>query len=126
MKTSAKERAYLFGLQAEKLARLWLRMKGYRILAERLKTPYGEIDIVAKKGKQVAIVEVKARPSLRECTEAITVHQQQRIMQAANSLLAFPGTLAPHLNGLETHLRFDLVSIRAWRLPHHHPDAWRL
>jgi putative endonuclease len=118
--------SHLFGLQAEKIARLWLRLKGYRILAERLKTPYGEIDIVAKRGAWVAIVEVKARPTLRECIEAVSPRQQARIMQAANSLLAFPSKLARELNGLETNLRFDLIAIRPYRLPHHMMDAWRM
>lgn len=124
--TSKKTAAHTFGLQAEKIARAWLRLKGYRILAVRLKTPYGEIDIVAKRGRTVAIVEVKARPSLRECMEAVSPRQQSRIIQAANSLLAFPGALTHELNGLETNLRFDLVAIRPRRLPHHSMDAWRM
>lgn len=119
------KRTHARGLRAEGWARLWLRLKGYQILAERFKTSFGEIDIVAKKNAVIAVVEVKARPSIRLAMEAVTPRAQARIIQAANAMLAFPGAIAPHLNGLETNLRFDVIAIRPWRLPHHLKDAWR-
>ena len=61
MKTS-----YRTGLGAEALCRLALRLKFYRVLASRYRSPLGEIDIVAMRGKTVALVEVKARATERE------------------------------------------------------------
>jgi putative endonuclease len=52
---------YQTGLAAEKLCRLALRLKFYRILAERYKTPVGEIDIIAARDNSIIAVEVKAR-----------------------------------------------------------------
>ena len=59
------------GLVAESIAGWLLRLKGYRVLATRYRTPLGEIDIVARRGKVLAFVEVKARPSLEAGLEAI-------------------------------------------------------
>lgn len=56
-------RAYRHGLLAETIAALLLRLKGHRIIARRYKTPVGEIDLVALKGKRLAFVEASsARP----------------------------------------------------------------
>jgi putative endonuclease len=59
-------RAYRHGLLAETIAALLLRLKGHRIIARRYKTPVGEIDLVALKGKRLAFVEVKQRKTLDE------------------------------------------------------------
>ena len=45
--TSGRQQAERRGHASESLAALWLRLKGYRILARRLKTHAGEIDLVA-------------------------------------------------------------------------------
>ena len=74
--------------------------KGYRILAKRFRTPYGEIDLVAKKRNLLAFIEVKARASLDEAAYAVTPRQQARIIDAAQ------GWLAAH----PEHAKFDLVS----------------
>ncbi len=65
-KLAAPERVAAFrtGLSAETRAAAFLMAKGYRILAKRFKTPYGEIDIVAKKRDLIAFIEVKARARL--------------------------------------------------------------
>ena len=55
---------YARGLVAEGIAAWLLRLKGYRVLATRYRTPLGEIDIVARRGKVLAFVEVKARPTV--------------------------------------------------------------
>ena len=51
--------------------------KGYRILAKRFRTPYGEIDLVAKKRNLIAFIEVKARASLDDAAYAVTPRQQR-------------------------------------------------
>lgn len=57
----ARVRAYRRGLFAETVTALLLRLKGHRILARRYKTPVGEIDLVALKGRRLAFIEVKRR-----------------------------------------------------------------
>ena len=64
-------------LSAESRAAAYLMAKGYRILAKRFRTPYGEIDLVAKKRNLLAFVEVKARASLDDAAYAVTPRQQR-------------------------------------------------
>src|SRR6202011_2158397 len=62
----ARVAAFRTGLSAESRAAAYLMAKGYRILAKRFRTPYGEIDIVARRRNLLAFIEVKARASLDE------------------------------------------------------------
>ena len=107
------------GRRSETLAAWALRLKGYRILGRRLKTPLGEIDIVARRGGVVAIVEVKARRTGGDAAEAVSPRQQQRLVRAATAFLGRHGNLA----GLA--VRFDVMLVRPWRWPEHLADAWR-
>jgi putative endonuclease len=101
------------------LCALMLRLKGYRILARDLRTPVGEIDIVARRGRAVAFVEVKARDDLAEASEALTRRQRQRILRAGQWFLQG----RPDLAGVD--LRFDVMLVRPWRWPEHVAGAWR-
>lgn len=74
---------YEKGLIGEKKAAWLLRIKGYKILQTRYKTPYGEIDIIAKKGKTIALVEVKSRPDIETADQSIHYKQIRRILAAA-------------------------------------------
>ena len=128
MKRSADKRskAYRFGLAAEKAASWYLRCKGYRILAERYRNRSGEIDILARRGKTVLVVEVKARQTHAACEYSITPAKQMMLSRAANELLGSHGKVAG-LGDLATcNIRFDVVWIAPWRLPMHIKDAWRL
>ena len=58
-----RRRAERGGRRAEALAALWLRLKGWTILARRVRTPVGEVDLIARRGRTIAFVEVKARAS---------------------------------------------------------------
>jgi putative endonuclease len=109
-----------WGRWAESLAAWSLRLRGYRIVARRFRTPLGEIDLVVRRGRLVAVVEVKARGELDQALLALTPRQRQRSARAAELFLARYPDLAGHT------LRFDLVAIRPWRLPRHLADAWRL
>ena len=62
----ARVRAYRSGVFAETLAALLLRLKGHRVVARRYKTPVGEIDLVALKGKRLAFIEVKRRKTAED------------------------------------------------------------
>ncbi|MGB0681286.1 MAG: YraN family protein [Magnetovibrionaceae bacterium] len=118
----AKQRAFGFGWRAESRAAWMLRLKGYRILARRMRTPAGEIDLVARRGPVLAVVEVKARPTLSQGLEALSPAQQQRLVRAGSIVL---GKMGSRAKGGDLTLRFDLVVVRPWRWPHHLQGAWR-
>jgi putative endonuclease len=108
----ARLAAFRTGLSAEGRAAAYLMLKGYRILARRFRSPYGEIDIVARRRNLVAFVEVKARASLDEAAYAVTPRQQQRIIGAQAWLMAHP-------EHADFELRFDAMLIAPRRLPRH-------
>jgi putative endonuclease len=114
-KLASPERVAAFrtGLSAENRAAALLMAKGYRILAKRFKTPYGEIDIVAKKRNLIAFIEVKARGRLDDAAYAVTPRQQARIIDAAGAWLM------AHPEHAEFDLRFDAILIAPRRLPRH-------
>ena len=108
------------GHAGESLAALWLRLKGYRILAQRLKTHAGEIDLVAAAPVGPGcFIEVKARGLARAAAEAVGENQQARIARAACLYLASRPQLARRGS------RFDIVAIAPRGLPVHHRDVWR-
>ena len=107
------------GRRAEVLAALWLMAKGYRILGFRLRTPQGEIDLLAQRGSVLAVVEVKTRPTLAEALEAVGVDQRIRLRRAGAQLAAGRRGLA------SAQVRLDLVAVVPSRWPRHLPDAWR-
>jgi putative endonuclease len=109
----ARVAAFRTGLSAESRAAAYLMAKGYRILAKRFRTPYGEIDLVARRRSLVAFIEVKARASLDEAAYAVTPRQQARIIAAAQ------GWLVAHPEHAEFDLRFDVILIAPRHLPRH-------
>jgi putative endonuclease len=115
-----KRAAHQRGHTGESLAALWLRLKGYRILARRLKTHAGEIDLVAAAPfGPVCFVEVKARQAARAAADSVGRAQQTRIARAASLYLASRPALARRGS------RFDIVAIAPRALPVHHRDVWR-
>jgi putative endonuclease len=118
--TSGRQQAERRGHASESLAALWLRLKGYRILARRLKTQAGEIDLVAAAPfGPVCFVEVKARQAALVAAESVGSSQQTRIARAASLYLASRPGLA------RRGARFDIVAIAPRALPVHHRDVWR-
>jgi putative endonuclease len=111
--------ARVSGRRGEVLAALLLMVKGYRILGFRLKTPQGEIDILALRAGVLAVVEVKRRSSLLAALEAVTHDQRERLRRAGANLAA----RRPALVGAA--VRLDLVALAPGRLPVHIPDAWK-
>jgi len=111
-------RAYRRGHASERLAALALLVKGYRILARRYRTKLGEIDLIARRGDLVLIVEVKARPTLAEAMDAIARESEYRIEGAADLWLV----RQPDHDRLS--LRFDMVAILPWRWPVHVEDIF--
>lgn len=111
--------AYRRGDRAELLCLWLLRLKGYRILARRYRTPVGEVDLIARRGKVVAAVEVKARADFAAAGEAIGARQRRRIVRGLTHFLAS----RPNLAMLSP--RFDVMLVAPGRLPVHLVDAWR-
>jgi putative endonuclease len=108
------------GRRSETLAALLLRLKFYRILGRRVRTPLGEIDMIARAPSGViCFTEVKARAHDAQAADALGPRQQARIARAAQLYLASRPGLAPK------GLRFDVVSVRPGRFPRHLRDAWR-
>lgn len=115
-----RRRAFMAGRGAETLAAWMLRLKGYRIIGRNLRTPVGEVDLVIRRGKVVAFVEVKRRPDMHAARRAVSRSQQQRILRAAE-YLRVSGRLGRDVGSY----RFDLVAVLPRRLPRHLPDMWR-
>ena len=118
----SKSAALALGRRSEFVAAWLLRLKGYRILERRFAAASGgrgEIDIVAKKGKIIAFIEVKARADLDRAAESVSAQQRQRLLRGAEAYLAARPALA-HLSP-----RFDAWLAAPGRWPRHVIDAWR-
>jgi putative endonuclease len=111
--------AYRHGRMAEAAAAVLLLAKGFRLLARRYRTPLGEIDLIVKRGRIIAFVEVKARAFERDALESVGRAEERRMVDAADLWLA----KHPDAAGLD--LRYDMVVVAPWRLPKHLPDAFR-
>ncbi|MBM3573565.1 MAG: YraN family protein [Alphaproteobacteria bacterium] len=112
-------RHWNFGRRAEWISVLLLRLKGYRIVARDLRTPVGEIDIIARRGQTVAIIEVKGRADLANAGELVSRRQRGRIERAAAWLLQ----TRPEWSGLG--FRYDVMLVERRRWPRHIIGAWR-
>jgi putative endonuclease len=111
--------ARLSGRRGEVVAAVWLMLKGYRILGFRLKTPQAEIDLLAIRGRTLAVVEVKRRTDIALALETVTYDQRDRLRRAGAMLAA----RRPGLAGAA--VRLDLMALAPGRLPMHIPDAWK-
>jgi putative endonuclease len=110
--------AFRLGLSAESRAAMLLIAKAYRILARRWKTPFGEVDIVARRRRDLVFVEVKARAKLDDAAEAVTERSQRRIVRAAELWLAH------HPADAQCFIRFDVILIAPGKLPRHIVNAF--
>jgi putative endonuclease len=105
--------AFRLGLSAESRAAMFLIAKAYRIVARRWKTPFGEIDIVARRRRALVFVEVKARDSVEEAAEAVTDRSKRRIVGAAEFWLA------QHPGDVDAEIRFDVILVTPGKIPRH-------
>jgi putative endonuclease len=106
------------GRRAEVMSALWLMAKGYRILGFRLRTPQGEIDLLAQRGDVLAVVEVKIRARLEDALEAVSPEQRRGLRRAGAQIAARRKGLA------RARVRLDLIAVAPGRWPRHIPDAW--
>jgi len=108
---------YRRGRMSEWIAAAALLARGYRILGRRVRTPYGEIDLIAVRGRRLAFIEVKRRASRLEAEAAITLRQAGRIARAAEFWVSRNPAYREHEQGL------DIVLVMPGRLPLHVPEG---
>ncbi len=101
------------GRRAEWVAAAWLMLHGWQILGFRLKSRNGEIDILARRGKVLAVVEVKRRATIEAAMGAIGAEQHARLLAAGRAVLRGRPGLAGH------QLRIDMVALAPKRFPRH-------
>jgi putative endonuclease len=111
-------RAYRSGVFAETVVALMLRFKGYAIVARRYKTPVGEIDLVALRGKRLAFVDVKRRKTTEDAAWTLPAKQRRRIVRAAQYWLAAHPDFAGH------DMAFDVVLTAPLTLPRYIANAF--
>jgi len=116
--SGARTKAYRRGLFAETLVALLFRLKGYRILAQRYRSPVGEIDLVALKNRRLTFVEVKSRKTLDEAAWTVPAKQKRRIVRAAQYWLASNPDFTTY------SIAFDVVLAAPWAWPRHIEDAF--
>lgn len=99
------------GRGAEVLAAAWLMLHGWRVLGFRLRTPRAEIDLLVRRGRVLAAVEVKRRATMEQALDALRPAQADRLRAAVGDLAARRADLA----GLE--VRVDLLALAPARWP---------
>lgn len=105
------------GRRGERIAGWWLRLKGWRVIDRRVRTPVGEVDLVARRGNLVAFVEVKTRATGTELDFAIDERRLARVAAAAEYLM-------PRYAGPGDDIRVDVVLIAPRTPPRHIENAW--
>ena len=105
------------GRRGEAQAAWFLRLQGWRIVGERVKTPRGEVDLIARRGKTVAFVEVKMRSKAIDLATAIDAYRLRRVAAAAETLLPKYGKDAENM-------QIDVILVAPWRWPHHLQNVW--
>ena len=111
--------AFRSGHAAEWVAAVFLMAKGYRILGFRLKDRAGEIDLRARRGRVLAVVEVKRRATLEAARLALKPAQYDRLVAAGQAIRR----KRPALQSLD--LRIDMVALAPGRFPRHLRDVER-
>ncbi len=106
------------GRSAELIALWALRLKGWRLLAQRYKTHVGEIDLIMRRGEVTAFIEVKARRNLDHAVESVTPRQARRIAAAARQFMA-----EDRMAALQA-CRFDIVAVSPYHWPRHIENAF--
>jgi len=113
-----RKKALAKGHRGEWLAAFALQIKGYKILERGFRTKLGEIDIIAKKGNLIAIIEVKARRDIHSALDAVNYDSQRRISNAADIWLSMRRDFG------ELSVRFDIIAIVPGKWPKHFPGAF--
>jgi putative endonuclease len=113
MAEATRAKANRRGHRGEAVAAFSLRLKGWRIVAKRYRSPLGEIDLIARRGDLIAMIEVKARPTLNAAMDAVAPSAQKRIMGSADLWLS------RQKDASKLSIRFDIIAVLPWRWPIH-------
>jgi putative endonuclease len=113
-----RQRAEKRGRGAETIAAIWLRLHGWRILARRARAPGGEVDIIARRGRTLAFVEVKARATDEAAAFSLDSFRLRRVVTAAERL-------APRFMRDGDDLRIDAIYIVPRKFPRHVANIWQ-
>lgn len=105
------------GRLGETIAALYLQLQGWRIIARRVRTPVGEIDLIARRGRTTLFVEVKTRATAAELGLAIDQRRLARVASAAHMLGA-------RFSSPGDDLRIDVILLAPWTRPRHIRNAW--
>ncbi|KQN92779.1 hypothetical protein ASE95_09005 [Sphingomonas sp. Leaf231] len=115
--TAVRRAAEEAGRRGERLAAWWLRLKGWQILDRRVRTPAGEVDLVARRGALIAFVEVKTRRTPAELDHAIDQRRLARVAAAAEVLM-------PRYATAGEDIRVDVILLAPGTRPRHIENAW--
>lgn len=110
---------YKTGIWAEWRAAWSLRLRGYRIVAQRFKTPVGEIDLIARRGRVIAFIEVKCRAQSDNALEAVSPQNAQRVRRAAEWWLKSQAHIADKCD-----IRFDVIAVAPYARIRHISNAF--
>lgn len=113
-----RARAERQGRRGETLAAWWLWLHGWRVLARRVRVKAGEVDIVARKGRTVAFIEVKWRRHAALLAEAIDAGRLRRVARAAR-------VIAPRYARTGDDVRIDVILIAPRSWPRRIANAWQ-
>jgi putative endonuclease len=114
----SREVAERRGRRGEHFAAFWLRLQGWRVVARRVKTPRGEIDLVVKRGRTVVFLEVKWRATAAERDLAIDRYRLRRVAAAAEAVMH------RHVRDGDS-VRIDVLLLAPGRWPRHIVNAWQ-
>ena len=113
-----RQRAEREGRKGERRAAAWLKLKGWQVLGTRIRTPRGEIDLVARRGSIVAFVEVKWRQRAADLDHAIDAWRLRRVADAAECV-------AHEFARNGEDIRIDVILLAPGALPRHIVNAWQ-
>lgn len=114
MKRQVAERK---GRDSERWAATWLRLKGWQVLGQRVKTPRGEIDLIVRKRGLVAFVEVKWRNRKEDLDHAIDAYRLRRVAAAVECVAHEYATQGEDI-------RVDVILLAPGAIPRHITNAW--
>ena len=106
------------GRRGEGFAVWWFRLHGWRIVGQRLQVGVGEVDLVARRGRTVAFIEVKWRATAAQRDLAIDHHRLKRVARAAEAL-------APRFARHGEDIRIDVLLLAPGHWPRHIANAWQ-
>lgn len=106
------------GRRGEHFAAWWLRLRGWRVLGQRIKTPRGEVDLIARRGRVVAFIEVKWRSTAQQRDQSIDEYRLRRVAAAVEAV-------AHKFMREGDTARIDVMLLAPRHLPRHITNAWQ-